>query len=371
MLFDKLFKHGNLIFTLLLIGLYACSGDEEANPVVGANGDTGAGGFGVSGLLFENNLIMWSRDSDGNRSELFPQMYFTRADVKDFPVWGTFPEAQMVSGGVPRDGIPALVNPRFVAANSPEAGYLRDSDLVLGVDLNGEVKAYPENILWWHEIANDVAGGEQVIMSLCPLTGTGLFFRAPDDPGNVDKLILLPVVETTWKRWREMYPQTLVISDNTGFNRNYTSYPYGGYRQENTLPLFGLRTGQIDGRFPPKHTVLGILHNGTQKAYPFASLSANRVINDSFNGLDLLVVSDIDGRLAIPYERVVNGQVLTFEAGGSSPFQMSDEQTGSLWNIKGEAVSGSLQGAKLQQIPAYNAFWFAWAQFWPGTQVFQ
>ncbi len=368
---------GNIFFlwgTLLLAVLFALSGcsggnDSSAGNIV-APGTSQKTGFGVSGLLFENNLVMWFRESDGRQSELFPQMYYTRADADNFPVWNKFPQDDVVSGGVPRDGIPALVNPTFASPTSSEADYLAEDDLVLGLVVNGEVKAYPHNILWWHEIANDVIGGEKVIATLCPLTGTGMIFKTPADGNTARELELLPVIETTWREWKKLYPNAPVISKNTGVNRNYTQYPYNNYRVENTNPLFPLRTRQIDTRFLPKHTLLGLRIGDQEKAYPFSRLDGKPVVNDTFNGLDLVIVSNLPERLAIPYERQVNGQILTFRVTGTEPFAMEDDQTQTTWNIMGEATSGPLAGSQLKQIPAHNAFWFAWAAFWPQTLVF-
>jgi hypothetical protein len=99
-------------------------------------------------------------------------------------------------------------------------------------------------------------------------------------------------------------------------------------------------------------------------------LSGKPVVNDQINGRDVVIVSELSAKLAIPYDRNVNGQLLNFTMSSTNPFQMTDNETGSAWNIKGEAVSGSLAGAKLKQVPAYNAFWFAWSVFWPSTQIF-
>jgi len=209
-----------------------------------------------------------------------------------------------------------------------------------------------------------------VVMSFCPLTGTGLLMGRPSDPNAADKLELLPVVETTWRKWREMYPNTVTISSNTGFDRNYAVYPYGGYRSETTLPLFALRTGSLDGRFPPKHTVLGLIVGNVQKAYPFERLESSSVVNDQVNGRAVVIVSELAERLVIAYDRSVSGQLLTFERRAGARFEMQDKETGTVWTIKGEAVSGELVGQKLDQVPAYNAFWFAWAQFWPDSEVF-
>jgi hypothetical protein len=360
-----------LFFAIGSIWFLACNSDDSStNPLETSNGSTGNIGFGVSGLLFENNLVMWYRENNEDRSELFPQMYYTRSDAANFPVWGTFPAELMVSGGVPRDGIPALINPDFVTPEASLATYLKNSDIVLGAVINGEVKAYPENILWWHEIINDEIGGQKVMMTFCPLTGTGLFFRRPDSSSNINQLELLPVIETNWEKWKELYPTTSVVSSFTGFNRDYTVYPYGGYRSEQTQPLFPLRTGGINNRFPPKHLVLGIIDGSVQKAYPFSRLGNTPVINDTLNNRPILIVSDISAQLVIPYDREVNGQVLTFSSVSINPFQMTDGETNSIWNIKGEAVSGPLSGTHLTQIPAHNAFWFAWAAFWPSTLIY-
>jgi hypothetical protein len=364
-----------LLFALILF-LNACSESSVTNSDGSGSGFTPPvdnsqkTGFGVSGLLFENNLVMWDRENDGSRNELFSQMYFTRLDASDFPVWGAFPSRYLVSGGVPRDGIPALVNPRFVRVGSSDLDYLQETDLVLGAVINGEAKAYPENILWWHEIINDHIGGQAVIMTLCPLTGTGMLFRAPADADRVDKLELLPVVETTWEKWQELYPNTKAVSRETGIGRDYTAYPYFSYREENVPPLFGIRSGQIDARFPLKHTVLGLFAGEVQKAYPFSRLEGKPVVNDVVNGQNILIVSDLRARLAIPYDRNVDGQVLSFRLDKTAPFTMIDNETGSLWDIKGRAISGQMRGKELPQLPAHNAFWFAWPVFWPQTLVF-
>lgn len=329
-------------------------------------------GFGVSGLLFENNLIMWFRENNGRRSERFPQMYGTRSDAANYPVWGTFPENFITFGGVAKDGVPALVNPKSVSRSSIELNYLDGQDLVLGVVINGEAKAYPENVLWWHEVVNDVVGGVPVIISLCPLTGTGIVYKMPENPDTIDQLEMLPVIETTWNKWRKLYPRTVALSSNTGFDRDYQRYPYDDYREDDTAPLFVLRSGQtIDNRFPNKHTVLGVIINGNAKAYAFSKLQGTQIINDSHAGLDILVVSELGASLAVPYDREVDGQVLTFVRGNNlAEFEMIDNETGSSWNILGVVTSGPLLGKRLRQIPAYNAFWFAWSIFWPNTEIY-
>ena len=183
---------------LVSMSIWSCNEDNTVYPNGGGNSNVPTVGFGVSGLLFENNLVMYFRGNDGRKSELFPQMYFTRSDAPNYPVWGQFPLNLVVSGGVPRDGIPALTNPIFVPPNSLELNYLQDSDLVLGVV--GPPRSAEDFMLWSHEIVNDTIGTEKITVTLCPLTGTGLVFRTPIEGSTIDQLELLPVVETTWRK---------------------------------------------------------------------------------------------------------------------------------------------------------------------------
>ena len=213
------------------------------------------------------------------------------------------PENLIVSGGPGKDGIPALTNPEVVPASAGDS-FLVPDDLILGVVVNGEARAYPHGILWWHEIANDVLGGRPIVVSFCPLTGSGLvydaaingqlhnfgvsgllfdnnlilFDRTTDSLwsqmgvqsicGSLQgtRLSLLPLVQSTWAAWKAMHPDTTVVSFNTGFSRDYTRYPYGNYDLvDNTMLLFPQST--VDPRLPMKETVLGITHDGVARAY--------------------------------------------------------------------------------------------------------
>ncbi|MDP6778491.1 MAG: DUF3179 domain-containing (seleno)protein [Candidatus Latescibacteria bacterium] len=100
---------------------------------------------------------------------------------KNFLSVDLFPFDQIIDPGVGKDGIPALTDPTWITRFSTDVAYLRDSDLVLGVVVHGEARAYPHNILWWHEIINDRISSYPVIASLCPLTGTGMVFSGRGD----------------------------------------------------------------------------------------------------------------------------------------------------------------------------------------------
>ena len=334
------------------------------------------------------------------------------------------PRDQIIAD-VPVDGIPPLDLGRGANFISPEESpnTLPDQEFVLGVSMNGEIKAYPLRVMFWHEIVNDAFGGEPVVVTYCPLTVTGIVFkgRLGDDPltfGNTGALWennlvmydrqtqsvwsqmrlqalcgshmgrlgeILPVVETTWRRWKELHPGTLLLDERqTGFTRPYQSTPFieRSYEED---PILGFPSSFNDRRLPLKARVLGFVdlpfllpdvEPSTQPddheavAYPFDIFEDQDVVNDAFMGEPLVIVFDRDERMAIPYSRSLDGRVLTFRLlDEGSPFNLIDRETGTHWNVLGHAIEGPLTGEKLRQIPAYNAFWFGWAVSWPATEI--
>jgi hypothetical protein len=284
--------------------------------------------------------------------------------------------------------------------------------------VNGEARAYPQAILWWHEIINDVLGGKPIVVSFCPLTGSGLvydstiagqllnfgvsgllfdnnlilFDRQTDtlwsqmriegicgaQTSTIPKL--LPVVQSTWEGWRALHPDTTVVSFNTGFSRNYDRYPYGDYDQPGNTDLL-FPHSFIDPRLPLKEVVLGVENKGVARAYPMSTLNsmgARVAVNDDVNGRPVLVVSDKDSFMIISFERkfkdpAVPEGVLTFDVvnQGGFPFTLKDRETGTVWSLTGEALEGPLAGAALEPLSdSYAAFWFAWASFNRDTQIY-
>ena len=264
----------------------------------------------------------------------------------EFPLKMRDVDRQMISS-VPLDGIPAMTNPVIVDAEdatyrSPSdvgtPAYVEDGDRVLGVELDGRARAYPLNLGWWHEVINDRLGDRFVSVTYCPLTGTGLVFDATDEDGSQFELgvsgwllnsnlvlydrrddrslypqmtfiglvgeyrdvqlTLLPVVETTWGLWKEMYPDTDVPLYGTGLER-YTErrqriyseqteryyeslggYPYDTYREDDNV-YFPITTSQPDTSvYRLKDVVLGLCLDGETKAYPYRDLPDVAVVND-------------------------------------------------------------------------------------------
>ncbi|MFQ5483563.1 MAG: DUF3179 domain-containing protein, partial [Nitrospinaceae bacterium] len=183
------------------------------------------------------------------------------------------PLDEIRSGGPPKDGIPALSNPKFVTPGSGASKYLQDSQRVIGLVVRGQAKAYPIGILNWHEIVNDRIGGKEVAVTYCPLCGTGMVFDADSGgrtltfgvsgllyqsdmllydrqteslwsqikseavtgPLTGTRLRLLASTHTTWGDWKRRRPDTLVMSRNTGYRRDYGRNPYGDYDKNRTL----------------------------------------------------------------------------------------------------------------------------------------
>ncbi len=332
------------------------------------------------------------------------------------------PSDLIINGGPGKDGIPSLTNPKTLTASLADSTLLPE-DMVLGVVVNGEARAYPHAILWWHEIINDVLGGRPILVTFCPLTGSGIvydpvfdgtarnfgvsgllydnnlimFDRTTDSLWSQMRLDsicgsmmgtrppLIPVVQSTWAAWKALHPETTVVSFDTGFSRNYDVYPYGDYdRTDNGQLLFPQTV--VDPRLPPKENVLGIGHEGVSRAYSLtrmATAGPRLAINDTVNGLPILVVSHAASQLALSFDRrlppppetpdaarqKLGFDIATDTAGAAFPFRLRDRQTGSLWNLNGVAVDGPLKGARLRKIPAFTSFWFAWSAFNPGTQI--
>lgn len=323
----------------------------------------------------------------------------------------TIDESLLASGGPGPDGIPALTYPTMVPAGNQDALYLRDDDRVLGIVIDGVARAYPHNIMWWHEIVNDTLAGQKVTVSFCPLTGSGLaidpVFRGDPIEFGVSGLLfannlvlfdrqrgtlfgpqldvtgrcelfdgwtpdLIPVMETSWGGWKELHPETTVVSGETGFNRNYRAYPYGPYDALGNNDLL-FSQPRVDRTRPIKERVLGVrVGDDGGKGFPFGelnSLGQTAVIHDQVDGIPLVVFYDAsEGETAVAYIPEASGTTLTFVAEAEG---FRDQETETLWDIAGRAVQGELEGEVLCAVDdAYVLFWFAWRFFQPDAEIF-
>ena len=315
------------------------------------------------------------------------------------------PREEIKDGGPGKDGIPSVDSPQLVTASS--ISYLADDDLVIGVKIGNVVRAYPHPILDWHEIINDGIGTDKYSIVYCPLTGTGMSWNRKIDgvtttfgvsgllynsniipfdrnsDSNWSQMLLKSVngdkagkavqvnksLETTWKTWQAMYPQTTVVSTNTGFNRNYENYPYGSYKTNNNL-LFSITNS--DTRLPKKERVAGVISGGNARVYRFGSFADSiTTINDNINGTPLVCVgSEKDNFIMIMTRVTSNGTTLIFEPiQDSLPIVMKDG-SGSRWDVMGNAVSGPRMGEQLKFPPSYMGYWFSWAAFYPSVEIY-
>lgn len=315
------------------------------------------------------------------------------------------PVSEVYDGGPGKDGIPALVNPKFTAAS--DVNYLADNDLVIGIKLGNQIRAYPHPILDWHEIVNDDIDGTLLAITYCPLTGSGIAWNRVLDNGlqttfgvsgllynsnlipydrasnsNWSQMRLqcvngklkeqfastYPLVETTWKTWKEMYPETRVLSSNTGYSRPYGTYPYGDYK---TDPLLIFPISNNDNRLPRKERILGIIAESRSKVYRIGWFPDSvGLMNDSFKNLDIVVVGSNGKNFALSYERKLSdGTVLTFSpVQNALPVVMIDNE-GTQWDLFGKAVAGQRVGLELKPTRSYIAYWFAWGAFFPDAEI--
>ncbi len=322
---------------------------------------------------------------------------------------------EISSGGPPKDGIPPVDRPKFETTAEADK-WLKDNEPVGYLNMNGEAKAYPLQILIWHEIANDTVGGVPVSMTFCPLCNTVLAFDRRLDgmvldfgtTGNLrfsdlvmydrqtetwwqqasgeaivgeltgKELTFLPAGVISWGQFKESFPNGKVLSKNTGFDRNYGRNPYAGYDTEGDPFLF---KGKLDGRLPAMERVVTLSIKGKDVAYPFSHLEKKGVINGTIDGTPVVIfhksgtASALDASSiaasrdigsGVAFNTVVDGKPLTFKAQGE---HFVDGATGSRWNVTGKAVSGTLQGSQLTPMVHGNHFWFAWAAFKPDTEV--
>ncbi len=330
----------------------------------------------------------------------------------------------IIDGGPPPDGIPPIDHPVFV--DPAEANrFLTPEEPVIALEVNGAAKAYPLQILIWHEIVNDRIGGAPVSVTYCPLCNTSIVFRRPVIDGELldfgtsgklyqsdlvmydrqtkslwpqvlgaaavgpllgAKLQTIPSQIVSWADWRAADPNGKVLSPDTGVRRPYGTNPYAGYDRPESTPFAFV--GTPDPRLPPKERVVGVRVGDHELAFPYTEIETGAagdwsVAASTVGGRDVVVfwkdgtVSAVDApKIADSrpvgatgaFDPSLDGRALTFHAttGG-----IVDDQTGSTWDVFGRAIHGPLAGQALDRIASVDGFWFAWAAFYPKTVIFR
>ncbi|MCP4425371.1 MAG: DUF3179 domain-containing protein [Chloroflexi bacterium] len=184
------------------------------------------------------------------------------------------------------------------------------------------------------------------------------------------KLDFVPSWMMTWQEWKERHPDTVAL-DKGGRRGGRDSY--AGYYSSDSAGVIG-ETFQ-DDRLYTKEFVVGVAVGEEAAAYPFSVLNAEPVINDIVADQSILVVFDRDSAVSVVYDRVVDGQALTFtavsEEAAVSSSRLTDAETGTTWDkLSGEALDGPLSGERLQRLKSTVVFWFGWKDFYPDTLVY-
>ena len=330
----------------------------------------------------------------------------------------TVPYSDVLSGGPPKDGIPSIDNPQFVSVADAD-GWLGELEPVVLVEAGGAAKAYPLQVLTWHEIVNDEVGGVPISVTFCPLCNTAIGFQREFDGQVLDfgttgrlrysnlimydrqtetwwqqatgagiagkyagsQLGFYPANIVSWQDFRERYPDADVLSRDTGYSRSYGRNPYAGYDDINNRP-FLYRGPRTPEELPPMARVLTVDLPEEAVAYPYETLETERVINDTVAQTPITLFwqpgtasaldsgSIADGRdvgTGASFSRSLNGEVLDFEWLDGA---IRDRQTSSTWSLLGEATAGPLEGSRLEAVVSINHFWFSWAAFRPETRIY-
>ena len=350
--------------------------------------------------------------------------FFTDAQAQLGREWSTNTDKknidlnELMRGGPPKDGIPSIDNPKFVTTEDASK-WVDAKEPVIMVELNGEARAYPIQILMWHEMTNDKIGDTPILVTFCPLCysaitfdrrhkgdvlefGVSGFLRHSDmvmydrntetlwqqfsgealvGDYTGDKLDIIPSQLIAFEQFKNIHPDGKVLSKDTGHRRNYGENPYAGYDDINNNP-WALRDRPSD-RMKPMQKVIGVrIDDNNVKTYPYNITQERKVINDEIAGKEVVVFhtegavsaldksnisrSREDGSTGV-FFRNVDGETLEFEY---SDGEITDKQTGSTWNIAGKAVSGPMEGKQLETTIYGDYFAFAWLIFYPDAPIF-
>lgn len=303
-------------------------------------------------------------------------------------------------GGVHQDGIPPLRNPKMIAAG--EADYLDDGDIVFGLEVNGDARAYPKRILAWHELFTDTVGGVAVAGVYCTLCGSMILYKSEYDGrhfalgtsgflyrsnklmydratqslwstlwgrpvvgplvGQGIELESLSVVTTTWGEWRRRHAETSVLSLDTGYERDYSEG--AAYRDYFSTDRLMFSVPKLDSRLKNKDEIFALMLAGfdpTPLAVASSYLEAHPVYYDRLGDHEIVILTDASGA-----HRAYETNGVHFTSWDQDATLVDDE--GHRWTLS-EAGLTSEDGQDLVRLPAHRAFWFGWYAAYPETRL--
>lgn len=327
----------------------------------------------------------------------------------------------IVSGGPPKDGIPAIDAPAFESIADART-WMDGLSPVIALEVDGAARAYPMAILTWHEIVNDTLGGAPVTVTFCPLCNTALAFERTHagvvhdfgTSGNLlnsnlimydrqteswwqqatgeaivgelmgARLRFLPAQIISLDQFEATYPDGDVLSRETGHSQEYGRNPYPGYDRAGDSPFLYL--GTVDGRIAPKERVATVGEGDQAIAFAYPELSQVGAVHETVDGEPIVVFwapgtrsaldsRDIDegadvGTTGV-YRPIADDRALTFERLGPPGTPITDRETGSTWSITGVATDGPLAGTQLERVVSGDHLWFSWAAFNPDTRIWE
>jgi|AntRauTorckE6833_2_1112554.scaffolds.fasta_scaffold11153_4 hypothetical protein len=321
---------------------------------------------------------------------------------------------EVVDGGPGKNGIPSIDNPKFAPAH--EIDFIDNERLVIGIKVGDEIKAYPHQILDWHEVVNDQVGEDYFSLTYCPLTGTGVTWNRKID-GEIttfgvsgllyrNNLIAYdrktdtywsqmqmravngpligkfadtdyPLIETTWATWKQMYPDSQVLTTETGYGRNYSGYAYGeDYLSGDTGTLFPITNE--NNRLPNKTLVHAYLSEKATnqdigvRVFVKEDFPENiTVFNENYEGNLIVAAGSSKYDFIVSYYSMLGDDtILDFTAIHDKLPVIMKDQEGNEWNVFGEAVSGPRKGEQLTPTESYNGYWFAISDFFPTACIY-
>jgi hypothetical protein len=308
---------------------------------------------------------------------------------------------------------PAIQRHPTWISSEQAAAELASEDLVLVIEVNGDVRAYPVKWITRPHIVRDSIGGEPVIMTYCALSNLGKAFGAERAGKEMNLAVTLqlennlvyydrtsnqliqqingavlcgnatgkspteyPTRMIPWSACRTLYPAIRVFYNPP---RGLVDHLVARMLATIVEPHLSMESKRVafptikrfDARLHPKSRVIGVERNGIHKAYSFAYLTGQQVINDVVGDLPIVVVYDSVQDIGDVFERTHQGTVLTFHlVPTGSDFLFQDDESQSQWNIKGEAITGPAQGQRLRAYPhASRVLWMIWYNFFPDTQL--
>lgn len=357
-------------------------------------------------LIFFSAYTLSCSGSVESSSDSLP----TSQTMDNFNEW-IIPKDEVLDGGPGLDGIPSIDDPRFAPANTIE--YISDERLVVGIKMDDTLKAYPHEVLDHHEIVNDRIGDRFFSLTYCPLTGTaiawkrdsdmefgvtGLIYRnnlIPYDRSTGSRysqmqmravkgsrsgsgLVTKPVLQLPWAVWKTIYPESKVLTTNTGYERDYSLDLYSkDYRDEDSETLFPIKNE--DSRLPKKEIVHGVIwgtpadEEARVRVYEIDEFGSGiHLVEDTFAGGNIIVAGSTDKQFAVSFlDKSRDGTELKFEAVQNSLPVIMKDQEGNRWDLFGYAVEGPRKGERLWPTNSYTGYWFAWADFFPELELYQ